>query len=146
DVKVLGTVFNVTSYEEDASVAVNLIQGSVNVTLQKSQNPNAVILKPNERLVYNKQSQQLSTSAGDASKSGLWKAGKLYFENETLGDIANKLERKYNVKIFIDNPKIKKETFSGNIDLNNSLKEVFSFIDVDKKFIYKQEGDTFRIN
>lgn len=145
DVKVLGTIFDVNAYDNDAKVEVNLIQGSVHVALQKGMPGEAVVLKPNERFVYDKQTQTFSTSVKDATKSAQWKTDKLYFENSSLEELAKKLERIYQVKIIIENQQIKKELFSGSINQANTLQEVFSYIDVDKKFVVKQEGNVVRI-
>ncbi len=146
DIKVLGTVFDVVAYEEDATVEVNLLRGAVHVSFQNNKNKSDVDLKPNERLVFNKQTGNVNTSTINASRSALWKTGRLYFENETVEQITNKLERKYNVTICIDDRQIKKETFTGSLNLNLPLREVISYIDVDKKFIFKQVGDTIRID
>ncbi len=142
NVNVLGTVFNVRAYTEDATVIVNLMEGSVNVSLPKATNEGSLIMKPNERLVFNKQTKKIKTSETDASRSALWTTGKLCFVDATLEQITKDLERKYNVEIQIANDKIKNEIFSGSLNLNLSLKEVLSYIDVDKKFSINQSGDT----
>ncbi|MFZ4582757.1 MAG: FecR family protein [Paludibacter sp.] len=142
NVNVLGTVFNVRAYTEDATVTVNLVEGSVNVSLPKATNEGSLIMKPNERLVFNKQTKQIKTSEANASRSALWTTGKLCFVDATLEQITKDLERKYNVEIQIANDKIKNEIFSGSLNLNLSLKEVLSYIDVDKKFSINQSGDT----
>ncbi len=142
NVNVLGTVFNVRAYTEDATVTVNLMEGSVNVSLPKAKMEGSLIMKPNERLVFNKQTKKIKTSETDASRSALWTTGKLCFVDATLEQITKDLERKYDVEIQIANEKTKNEIFSGSLDLNLPLKEVLSYIDVDKKFIIKQSGDT----
>lgn len=145
NVKVLGTVFNISAYNEDANVTVNLIEGSVNVSLPKLENKGSHIMKPNEKLVFNKQTKKIESTMTDSSRSSLWITGKLCFVDATIEQISNDLERKYNVKIQIINDKIKNELFSGSINLNLSLKEVLSYIDVDKKFKINQTGDTLYI-
>ena len=146
NVKVLGTVFNVKAYNEDANVTVNLIDGSVNVSLPKMESAGSLTMKPNEKLVFNKQTKKIESSEIDASRSSLWTTGKLCFVDATIEQISKDLERKYDVKIQIANDKIKKELFSGSLNLNLSLKEILSYIDVDKKFNVKQVGDTINIS
>jgi ferric-dicitrate binding protein FerR (iron transport regulator) len=102
-------------------------------------------MKPNERLVFDKQTKDIKTSEVDAARSALWTTGKLCFVDATLEQIAKDLERKYDVKIQIASEKMKNEVFSGSINLNLSLKEVLSYIDVDKKFSINQNGDTIYI-
>ena len=143
NVNVLGTVFNVRAYNDDADVTVNLIEGSVNISLPKK--VGLFSMKPNEKLVFNKQTKKIETSEVDASRSSLWTTGKLCFVDATLEQISKDLERKYDVKIQIASEKIKNELFSGSLNLNLSLKEVLAYIDVDKKFSINQSGDTIYI-
>lgn len=145
DVKVMGTVFNVRAYNEDEDVEVNLIEGVVNVSFPEIKNAGSLTMKPNEKLVFNKQSKHMETYQTDAYRSTLWTSGKLCFVDATIDQISKDLERKYEVKIQIENKQIKKELFSGSLNLNLSLKEILSYIDVDKKFKISQVGDTIKI-
>lgn len=140
NVNVIGTVFNVRAYKDDADVTVNLIEGSVNISLPK--NEGLFSMKPNEKLIFNKQTKKIESTETDASRSSLWTTGKLCFVDATIEQISKDLERKYDVKIQIANNKIANELFSGSLNLNLSLKEVLSYIDVDKKFSINQIGDT----
>lgn len=145
NVRVLGTIFNLRAYNDDKNVTVNLIEGAVNVSLPKLENLDLMTLKPNEKLVFNKQTKKIESSETDAARSALWTTGKLCFVDVTIEQIAKDLERKYNVNIKIENEALKKEIFSGSLNLNLSLKQVLSYIDVDKKFIVNQVGDTIYI-
>ena len=145
DVKVLGTTFNVRAYNDDQSIEVDLIKGIVNVSLAEIKNIASVTMKPNERLVYNKHTNELDAYTIDASRSALWKTGRLCFVDATVEQISKDLERKYDVKIHINNDEIKSELFSGSLNLNLSLKEILTYIDVDKKFRIIQTGDTIII-
>lgn len=145
DVRVLGTTFNMKAYSDEANVTVNLIEGSVDVSLPTSKNKGSLLMKPNEKIVFNKQTKKIESSEVDASRSSLWTTGKLCFVDATLEQISKDLERKYNVKIYIASDKVKNELFSGSLNLNLSLKEVFSYIDVDKKFSIHQTGDSILI-
>lgn len=141
-VKVLGTTFNIRSYLEDNFIQVDLIEGLVDVSLNNTGVGQPVRLNPDEKAFYNKQSGQLTTSQSEATKSALWTTGKLSFVNASLVDIAKDLERKYNVKIRIESEQMKKEYFSGSINLNLSLYEILNYIDVDKKYKLEQNGNT----
>jgi ferric-dicitrate binding protein FerR (iron transport regulator) len=146
DVKVMGTVFNVKAYKEDNEVVVDLIEGSVEVSLPENKNCGSFKMKPNEKIVFNKQTKKIESSDTDASRSALWTTGKLCFVDATIEKITKDLERKYNVKIKISNEQIKKEIFSGSLNLDISLKDILSYIDVDKKFKINQVGDTILID
>ena len=145
NVNVLGTVFNVRSYKEDENVTINLIEGSVNVALPGLEKAGSLTMKPNEKLVFNKKTRKIESSEEDASRSALWTTGKLCFVDATLEQISKDLERKYDVKIKIANDKIKHELFSGSLNLNLTLYDILSYIDVDKKFSINHSGDTLFI-
>jgi transmembrane sensor len=146
DIKVVGTIFNVRSYSETTDLTVSLIEGTVNVSLPESKNVGSVTMKPNEILVFNKLTKEMKTSETDAYRSALWITGKLCFVDATIEKISKDLERKYDVKIQIANEQIKKELFSGSLNLNLSLKDILLYIDVDKKFKINQVGDTIKIS
>ncbi|NDP19573.1 MAG: FecR family protein [Paludibacter sp.] len=146
DVKVTGTVFNVKSYKEDKNIEVNLLEGVVSVTFPEKTNSGSYTMKPNEKIVFNKILKTIELSETDASRSALWTTGKLCFVDVTIEEISKDLERKFHVKIQIKNEKIKNELFSGSLNLNLSLKELLTYLDVDKKFKVIQVGDTINIS
>lgn len=54
DVKVLGTAFTVKSYPQDETIEATLLRGVIEVSRKGNSNTPRVILKPNEKLVFNK--------------------------------------------------------------------------------------------
>lgn len=145
DINDIGTTFNVKAYQSDKDITVNLIEGIVNITLPDNKDTGALEMKPNEKIVFDKATNKIDYSQTDASRSALWTTGKLCFVDATIEQISKDLERKYDLKINISNDKIKKELFSGSLNLNLSLKEILMYIDVDKKFKISQVGDTINI-
>lgn len=133
-VKVLGTVFNVRSYNDETIVEVNLIEGKVDVSLLDKDDDRKITLTPNHKIIYNKETKAMQTYFADASKSDQWKTGKLCFVDASLEQIATDLERKYDVQIIIESDQIKKELFSGSLDMNQPLNKILEYIDVDNKF------------
>ncbi|MDR1203203.1 MAG: FecR family protein [Tannerellaceae bacterium] len=136
-VRVTGTKFNICSYQEDQSIEVNLIEGSVDViALNQSMN-----LKPNEKAVYSHVSGELVRLPSESYKAALWTTGKLSFVNTSFVDILKDIERKYNIKIHVESKRVQNESFSGSINLTMPLKDIFNFIDVDHKYIFERTGD-----
>ena len=140
-VKVTGTVFNVRSYPEDLSAEVSLINGGVDVSV----NNKYVRLKPDEKAIYNRGTGQLYSESTESYKSALWTTGRLSFVNTSFAEILKDIERKYNVKIHVESDKVEKEYFSGSINLEMSLQEVFNFIDVDKKYRFEVSGGVISV-
>jgi len=144
-VKVLGTVFNVRSYMNDRTVEVNLLEGKVDVSMLDNNSSKKLILIPNEKMIYNKNTKTMYSCKADAAKSAQWTIGKLCFVNSSLKDISKDLERKYNVKIILESDRVKNEIFSGSLDLNQPLKFILDYLDVDKKLTKTYNGQTVSI-
>lgn len=133
-VQVTGTKFNVRSYMEDHSVEVCLLEGGVDVmAFDKS-----IRLKPDEKAIYSNISKELIRLPSESYKATLWITGKLNFVNTSFTDILKDIERKFNVKIHIESQRAYNESFSGSINLNQSVEEVFNIIDMDKKYIFER--------
>ena len=96
NVKVLGTKFNMTSYQEDAKTYTVLVEGSVAASSKVVANEE-VLLKPGNRAFF--ENKHLKTEAVDVRKYIAWVSGELMFIDDSFGVITNKLERKYNVDI-----------------------------------------------
>lgn len=133
-VKVLGTIFNVRSYVDEADVEVDLLEGKVDVSVESVKNSKVLSLLPNEKMVFNKVNKTISSHKVDASRSATWTTGKLCFVDASLEDIAKNLERKYDIKIEIKSQIIKDELFSGSLNLNQPIEKILEYIDVDKKY------------
>lgn len=134
EIKVLGTVFNVRSYNDNPTVEVNLLKGKVNVSLLSEVNSQKLTLIPNQKMIYNKNDKTMKSFSADVSKSTLWRTGKLCFSRKSFEEIAKDIERKYDIQIVFQSNKIKNEVYSGSLDLNLPLKILLEYIDVDKKF------------
>lgn len=130
-VKVLGTKFNVKAYPNDENITATLTSGKVEVSVQ-SQSPQ--ILKPNERLTYDKNTSSVHISTVNTADTDSWITGKLTFTNATAGEIFRILERRYNITM--DNmtniPASKRYTVKFLKDENldeilNILKDIIGF-------------------
>lgn len=137
-IKVTGTIFNVRAYLKDNTTKISLIEGSVSVYA----NNKFLHLAPNEKAIYNRETRLLYSEATDAQKEAAWTNGRLSFVNTSFIEILKDIERKYNVKIHVESKKAAKEYFSGSINLEMTLQEVFNFIDVDKKYCFEMNGNT----
>lgn len=144
NIRVLGTVFNVTAYPENPDVKVSLAKGSVKVSMS-SEARQAVILAPNEQAVYNRARKQLSIRKVDAAAQSAWTTGRLVFDNESLYGILKRIEKQYDTRILVRSQKIYDEYYSGSIDSSLTLDEILSYIDVDNKFTWRKKGKTIVI-
>lgn len=144
NIKVLGTVFNIRAYKGEPNIEVALVEGKVNV-FSKSETKGNVVLKPNQMAVYDKKTKRLFSDTVDAQSKALWTTGRLSFVNTSLTDIMKEIERKYNVRIVIESTRMNSEIFSGSISSKLSLSEILDYLDVDKKYKWKQKGNVITI-
>jgi transmembrane sensor len=100
NVKVLGTRFNIASYENENNVEVVLEEGKL-VFNDKEINK-SYTMEPNDLVVYDKTLRNFSTKVVHPQKYLSWTEGKLEFRNDPLDVIARRLERWYDVDVEID--------------------------------------------
>lgn len=134
DIKVLGTKFNVKSYRDETATETSLISGKVEISI-KNNPEKKIILQPNEKLVVKHNSHNNTVSgrednenallvvktlrkdpAYERSLETLWLDNKLVFDSEPLEEVCRKLERWYNVKIDLQDERIKRETYTAIFD------------------------------
>ena len=112
EIKVLGTHFNVSAYENDPTIATTLSEGKVLV----SNGQNSVDLIPNQQAVFEKANAQLTCRNVDAYQYLSWKDGKFIFEGETLENIMERLSRWYDIQVFFRGSSVRTLKFSGDLE------------------------------
>jgi ferric-dicitrate binding protein FerR (iron transport regulator) len=164
DVRVLGTVFNVRAYNNEAEAQATLVSGSVEVLLKDKHNKK-VILKPSEKLIVQndyqagKKNNQAYISndslevvlrpatispVDSAILETQWLKSSISFDQEKLQDIIPMLESWYHVKITVNNRGLLQKRFNGKIE-NESLTEVLHLFSLVSELRYKIEGDNVTI-
>ena len=166
NVKVLGTAFNIKSYPGEKNVETSLIRGSVEVTL--NDDPSKVyILNPNQKLVVpaadNKMPDTLSL-ANPADKEvkyakigkvadniadtiiaeTSWVDRKLAFYESSFKDLAELMERRYNVS-FVFSDKQKEELVFTGVFYRQTLPEALRALSLTAPFNYRIQDSTVYI-
>jgi transmembrane sensor len=142
-IRVTGTRFNVTSYANDPTTQAVLLSGKVSAAKnQRFARP--VELEPGERIVYNKQEDNMEKDHVDVELYASWVNGYLRFDNEPVENIFKKLERYYNKNILTEKlsgqPK-----FTGKLDLADDLEKVLKNIGFSASFSVDYENDVYLI-
>jgi transmembrane sensor len=129
EVRVLGTHFNVNSYNDEPSIATTLFEGSVKIN-------NQTMLKPGQQAnLYSSGKVTLSSGSDNAIA---WKDGKFRFEDTGIEEILRQLARWYNVDVVYPNG-IPHETFSGYIDRGLNLSDALEILKY-TRLNFKVEG------
>lgn len=138
-VRALGTTFSVQSYPNSIFTKATLEEGRVLVTVNKN-TPVTKILKPNEQLIFNHRSNQVSVETVDAEKMNSWKNGYIIFQDASFEEIIATLERKYNVQINYNANKYNGRSYYIKFNPNESIDQALTVL---SQLI---SGLTFKIN
>lgn len=113
EVEVLGTSFNVVSYNDDSFSCVTLVEGKVKIN--SASGSEITMLKPSEQIKIPDNLQDINVKHVDTNFYISWIEGKIVFEEQRLADIVEKLKRWYNVDIQFSDEEIGDLRFSGTI-------------------------------
>lgn len=142
-VEVLGTKFNVSSYDSDDFIATTLLEGSVNVK-EVVDTENQLILTPEHQAYFTKDKHYFDHKKVDVNLSLAWMQNKLIIHNQTFAQILKKLERAHNVT-FINNYKtLDTVRFKGSFE-NESIESILNTISLSTPFTYERNENTIVI-
>ena len=139
-VEVLGTHFNVNSYNDEEVIRTTLLEGSVVVT----QNMKSKKLYPGQQAVVNTIGDINLEKNVNLSQVMSWKNGLFYFENSSLQEVMRDISRWYDVDVVYKGD-VPERNFEGEIQRNLKLSEVLRILELNK-VKFKLEGRTVFIS
>lgn len=128
---VLGTSFNVRSFDADSAISVSLVSGKVRVVGKASNTKRENVLLPGERLVYHKTDSSYEKDHFKVLDVTGWKDGVLVFDNTDFTGFVQRMEQWYGVDVIVTGQPSAAWRVNGHFD-NESLTEVLVGI----QFIY----------
>lgn len=137
-VEVLGTSFNVRTYDDDSDVRIALVEGSVRIADEQSKK--TVMLQSGQEAVIVKNTGQVTVNSVNIDMLMSWKTGKYVFNNQTFEDIAHVLEKGFDVSIRIENDDLRKKPYTMRFENGESLENILDLIQVNAKYTYKYEN------
>lgn len=166
DIIALGTKFNVKAYAEEKTIETTLIEGAVKLESNSVKLADNLVLKPNDKAVFTKTNRVIELSPDKQQKSAnsgiqvikpkleiiqsvqpepiiSWKDQRWIIDNEKLGNLAIKLERRYDVNFIFDNEALKEYVFRGTLE-DETLEQIMDAIQfsspikyvIDKKTVH----------
>lgn len=121
EIEVLGTHFNINSYENEASINTTLLEGSVRV----KNNQGTIVLKPGQQAQSVKQEKIKILREVDVEKVMAWKNGFFNFQDATLQEVMRQLERWYDIEVMYEK-NVPDLEFYGKMGKDLSLAAVLS--------------------
>jgi len=123
DVKVLGTHFNISAYNDDQFIKTTLVEGSVQVYNQA----HSVRIIPGEQASIVSLQSEIKVSQVDVNQVLAWQQGFFEFTNATLPEIVKQISRWYDVDIRVEEGALDKR-FGGRISNRLSLNRLLDLL------------------
>ena len=169
DVRVLGTSLNVKAYPGDSTIETTLIKGRVEIDM--AADPRSKMeLKPNEKVIVRTDRGMIIAASKDIPHETFaantpvtftrsliipykadgtivetsWVENKLVFRNESMAELAGRLERWYDIKVCFDDDKYQQTNVSGALK-DVKIEVVMHALQLACGLRYRIEGDTVRI-
>ena len=169
EIKVLGTEFTVKSYPQDSTIEATLLKGAIEISRKNNPNTPRIILKPNEKLVFNKYPlpalfhssdsvmRHPRVTPPDIAVSGVplnvpdsekvetgWMYNKLVFNGDSFRELTEKMERWYNVRFVFRDTHLYTYHFGGSFT-HETVQEALNALQLTAKFTYKINGNEIEL-
>lgn len=118
EVEVLGTHFNINSYNDEPAIATTLLEGSVRVTDGLHQS----MLKPGQQARVQQQSIRVVNDV-DVGQVVAWKNGFFQFDRADIRTVMRQLSRWYDVDVVYEG-ELPRDRFGGRLPREARLSEV----------------------
>jgi ferric-dicitrate binding protein FerR (iron transport regulator) len=131
EVKVLGTHFNVNSYNDEARIKVSLLKGSVQVAHVNKEGETGSVSKtliPGEQAELTDAGSVVVKDNVDMDEVMAWKNGYFSFNNADLPFVMRQLARWYDVEVVYEGTTPKRQ-FEGKMERNLNLSQVLKIIE-----------------
>jgi transmembrane sensor len=127
-VEVLGTQFNLSSYDDNQSVLTTLVEGKLKIFVTDEPTKQEILL-PGRQSCFSRDTRSLSQYEVNMNEFVAWKDGWFIFNHATLKSIMQTLSRWYNVQVVFKNEQSGSIRFTGEIRRYENLNELLFFIE-----------------
>jgi ferric-dicitrate binding protein FerR (iron transport regulator) len=122
EVEVLGTHFNINSYDDESIVRTTLLEGSVKINGVKSKS----FLKPGQQAKLDRDGDIRVINDADIDEAVAWKEGRFQFNRADIHEVMRQIARWYNVNI--EYRGIVSSHFGGTISRDVNLSQVLKML------------------
>ncbi|MGV8133843.1 MAG: FecR family protein [Mangrovibacterium sp.] len=142
EIRVHGTRFNVSNYPDDGSIYTCLESGSISISSATGKD---LQVEPGQLAVYDRKTNNFKISSVNPREYSSWRQNEMYLHAESLGLLATKLERKYNVEIvFIPKELAEKVHYTG-VFTDENIEEILNAISIASDLTYIKKGSRYEI-
>ena len=124
DVRVLGTLFNVSVYRDDPKTLVTLVEGVVRVDAGERQ----AVLAPGKQFVMDNTRLTYTVNDVDARQSIAWIDGLFFFDAKPLEELMVQLGRWFDLSWEFSDEALKRVHYSGGIRKYDNISHILNVI------------------
>lgn len=124
-IKVLGTHFNVSAYEEENSVKTTLVEGSVKVSSKIS--GRSLQISPGQQIDIDSQGG-LEIKEVNTDQYTSWINGVFLFDKESFRSVLKRVERYYNIRFAFEDESKGDIRISGKLNLQTEMEELIEIL------------------
>jgi ferric-dicitrate binding protein FerR (iron transport regulator) len=144
NVQVLGTKFNLYTYENKDQIEMALVKGHVKVTTNQQPYQTADV-QPNQKIVFEKKTGRMQIVDTDNQLETAWMSHDLVFHAEPLQTVLDCIGRKFGVTIKTDKLFNLNDTYTGMFDETN-IREIMQILSIHYGFDYQLKGNIVYVN
>ncbi len=147
EIQVLGTNFNVNSYDDESTVNTTLLEGSVRIAY----NGEKLVLKPSQQAQVARKAMDTRDLSSGSTPGGIkvleevnvekvvaWKNGVFDFQDASLEEVMRQLERWYDIEVVYER-NIPQLEFIGKMGRDLTLSNVLRGLELSKVH-FRMEG------
>lgn len=127
-IKVYGTEFNISSYDDEEFVYTTLVSGSISLQPQNNSGTE-LFLTPGHQAVYARTDSTTSIKSIKTDIVTSWKEGMFVFEDKTLDQIMKQLGRWYDFSYRFSDDKVANTVFMGRIPRYGKFGDVLEILE-----------------
>jgi ferric-dicitrate binding protein FerR (iron transport regulator) len=139
-ITVLGTTFNMRSYDSLPLSEVTLLSGEIEV--KGNNDEGQIVLRPGQKAGMNTQTGRMTVMTVNAPLDAVWRDNLIPFNESSLSEIAKTLEHFYDVEVILDRNIDITRNYSGFIRKKDSIEEVLKLLTNSIPVTYMIKGDT----
>jgi len=141
NITVLGTSFDVRTYQKEGTTKVSVITGKVGITVPGQPETATVMLLPKQQVVLSRATSQLTKAPANEMVVNLWCKNPLVFDQENLDSVFKAIEKQYNTHIEVADKKLLNERISITLG-NQRLDTIMEILSFTKHFKYQIANDS----
>lgn len=140
NVKVLGTEFNVKSYNDDKYTQTVLVEGSVSMKTAEESSTEEIILKPGFMGYIAHNETDIKTKEVETYLHTSWINSQFAFEKESLENILKILSRWYNLEIVYENNSAKNQKYTLDVKRHESIGTILNAFEATNNVKFSVDG------